>query len=95
MDNLELALIRRVAVIDKIFYEHLNNNITIDLIKIVKLDFDRWLRHVVVTTTNNVILYSFELNLWETETHNIFNNLYKFISSKYRYELEKFFNNMV
>ena len=38
MDNLELALIRRVAVIDKIFYEHLNNNITIDLIKIVKLD---------------------------------------------------------
>lgn len=92
MTKYEKAILRRTEIIDEVFYEHLNNNSSIDLIIIVNLNFTRWSRNIIVTTTNNVMLSSFNLKPWENDTKDIFNDIYSFIENKYRYELELFYN---
>ena len=92
MTKYEKTIIRRTEIIDEVFYEHLNNNISIDLIKIVNLNFNQWSRSIIAKTTNNVMLSSFNLKPWEDESQDIFNDIYGFIKNKYRYELELFYN---
>ena len=92
MTKYEKTIIRRTEIIDEVFYEHLNNNISIDLIKIVNLNFNQWSRSIIAKTTNNVMLSSFNLKPWEDESQDIFNDIYCFIENKYRYELELFYN---
>jgi hypothetical protein len=92
MNKYEKAILRRTEIIDEVFYEHLNNNSSIDLIIIVNLNFTRWSRNIIATTTNNVMLSSFNLKPWENNTKDIFNDIYSFIENKYRYELELFYN---
>ena len=95
MDKYEKTIIRRAEVIDEVFYNNLNHNSSVDLIKIVKLDFNRWCRNIAVTTTNNIMLYSFELNPWCEETRYIFHYIYNLIENKYRYKLEEFYNSII
>jgi hypothetical protein len=92
MTKHEKSIIRRTEIIDEVFYEHLNNNSSIDLIKIVNLNFTRWSRNIIATTTNDIMLHSFYVKPWENDAKDIFNDIYSFIENKYRYELELFYN---
>ena len=94
MTKHEKSIIRRTEIIDEVFYENLNNNRSINMIK-AKLNFTWWSRNIVATTTNNIMLYSFELEPWREETKYIFQYIYDFIENKYRYELEEFYYSVI